>query len=825
MRKFLASLSGEPSPKAPPKERIDVFKALINDLETIVRSESTSGGDNRSLCVCFPSLLFLLTLLLPFFRIAPRRSDNVFIPAILNKMIQLLLEEEREAEAQQEGTAPCIEFFLQTRILERLCNLASINKPVGMFQWIINAIARIIQHMKSPLLAHSSMHKPLVRLLSIKPNKLSFEEKIEILKLINALAHKLKEAPIFVKLFWSSLAPGIRSPDQASSPTMASSPLNSPVFSSPLEAHSPIHAPKRHFVLFKILDRIYRGSSGDRRLAEQVRRCILSCIVIDESYMELQSYLARQHKFLGHTVNEISKLYATLSRETYNGNPNSNGYLQEYFRQLQFCSALCKIDVGRSDELPLDRHVVLEGPSFEYSHIVPKDVTQSPPGEFSEQLAATLKKKFFEGILMPGLLSDDPKLSNIHTIFTRETLSQLDSPELMGALITCLVGVNDNSAGIEDFLDDPLTEKQGNTVQEVLTSRIEYKPLVYPLDTTAKRHALLAANTMRLWSTLCHIHPHNLYVTHHLIFQNLPVVANPDSHLRWFRHPTEMEELNPSQYKHGVDRHWLMLASVESARKALVDLAPDPPNVGQRVETLLELAPLARQTRDSGARPDVQSYHDYTKLRFKISRPNLLLWSANSHTPERKFPPPFFPEQKSSESGLHAVHDQEGDEQLVARRHVEMTHIPATLPPIPKDYDATKAVKARRFLRVLLANLEHFLELPLDFALYLTDTIASIIQYPHIFIHKWAYHASPSNEATLFETIQAISTKAIAFIDASSNRLTKILAFKESSEKKDSQEGQFEMSEDDRTVQNIVLLDEFCKELLAILLVVDQVLS
>lgn len=735
------------------------------------------------------------------------------------------MEEEREAEASQEGTGPCIEFFLQSRILERLVTMASINKPVGMFQWIINAVARIIQHMKSPLLAHSSMHKPLVRLLSTKPTKLNFEEKIEVLKLITSLAHKLKEAPIFVKLFWSSVNSGITSPDQAASPPIASSPINSPILTSALDMPSPIHGPKRHFVLFKILDRIYRGSSGDRRLAEQVRRCILSCIVIDESYMELQSYLARQQKFLSHTINELGKLYATLSRETYNGNPNSNGYLQEYFRQLQFCSALCKIDAGRNDERTQpERLNVPEGPSFAFHDYATKDVIQAPAGEFSTQLAETLKRKFFEGILLPGLLSDDLKLANIHTIFTRETLLQLEAPELMGALITCLVGVTENATA-EDFLDDPLTEKSGHSIQETLISRIEFRSMTYPLDAVSKRQAQLAANTMRLFSSLCHIHPHNLYVTHHLIFQNLPVVANPDSHLRWFRHPTELEELKPETYKFGLDRQWLALPSVEAARRALSELAPDPPNVGQRVETLLELAPLARQTRDSGARPDVQTYHDYIKLRFKISRPNLLLWSANYHTPERKFPPPFFPEQKSSDSGLHATNYSEQESEEHARRHVEPTHVSATLPPIPKDHDPANPVKARRFIRVLLANLEHFLELPLDFALYLTDTIASIIQFPHLFIHKWAYHASPSDESTLFETIQALSSKAIEFIDASPTRLSKIIAFKESSEKKETQEGQFEISEEDRTAQNIVLLDEFCKELLAILLVVDQVLS
>lgn len=766
----------------------------------------------------------------PFSRTVSRRSDNVYIPAILNKMIQLLLEEEREAEAMQEGTAPCIEFFLQSRILERLCAMAVVNKPVGMFQWIINAIARIIQHMKSPLLAHSSMHKPLVRLLSAKPNKLTFEEKIEVLKLINSLAHKLKEAPIFVKLFWSSLNPsGIRSPDLAASPPQSLSPLNSPTTPSPLESTGLTTYTKKHFVLFKILDRIYRGSSGDRRLAEQVRRCILSCIVIDDSYTELQAYLARQHKFLEHTINELGKLYATLSRETYNGNPNSNGYLQEYFRQLQFCAALCKIDM-RSDDMASGgsssqiTHSYI-GPSYEYKDALPRDMVQKQPGELSVQLAETMKKNFFERLLVPGLLSDDAKLSNIHTIFARETLSQLDTPELMGALVAVLVGSSDSgSLQAEDF-NDPLSGYSGHSVQEALISRIEYRPVSYPLDANAKKNAMLSANTMRLFSTLCHVHPHNLYVAHHLMFQNLPVVANPDSHLRGFRHPTEQEELNPGSAAWPLDRTWPNLPAVEAARRALSELSPDPPNVGQRVEKLLEFAPLGRQTRDAGARPDVQTYHDYTKVRFKLARPHLLLWSANTHTPERKFPPPFIPEQRDNEFGLRATYasedDADGDE---SRRAIEITHLAVCLPPIPKDHDSKRPVQARKFIRTLLSNLDHFLDLPLDFALYLTDTIASIIQYPHLFIHKWAYHTS-SEHPTLFETLQKLSAKAIAFIDQSPSRISKIITFKESAEKKDWQEAQFDMSDDERFAQNVVLLDEFCKELLAILLVVDQVLS
>jgi len=786
MKKFFQSFSSETTPKQVPKERIDIFKALLHELESVGKHEGH------------------------------RRNDHIFIPQLLNKIIQLLLEEEREAEAMQEGTAPCIEFFLQSRILERLCQMAVINKPVGMFQWITNAIARIIQHMKSPLLAHSSMHKPLVRLLSIKPSRLSFEEKVEVLKLITSLAHKLKEAPIFVKLFWSTETVPMRSPE-STSPTLSTSPL----MTNHLHAQQKVASlntvgNKKHFVLFKILDRIYRASSGDRRLAEQVRRCILSCIVIDDNYNELQAYLARQTKFLEHTMREIGKLYATLVRETYSGSSNSNGFLQEYFRQIQFCSALCKIDFSRTEEAL--RH---DSPARR-SNSSSSASTTADFVEFSHQIASSLKEVFFKPILLPGLLSDDTRLSNIHTIFARETLLQLDTPELMGALITCLIGPGEKASQVTfgAAVDDPLTESTGHLVQETLISRLEYKAYTYPLDSNGRKSALLSANTMRLFATLVQFHPHNMYIAHHLLFKNLPLVANPEANLRGYRHPTENEELIPDSYKSGLDNNWPKIPEVVAATAALDQLGQEPPNLGYRFEELLDMAPLARQTRDSGARPDVQTYHDYVKLRFRLARPHILVWSSHPLSPEKFFPPPFISEKKTEYHGLqlapsltdHAVSD-----------HPITTPSARTLPPLPLDHVANGQVLTRRFLRVLMDNLNHFFELPLDFALYLTDTFALIAQYPHRFIHKWAY--STNDQPCLFKSIQALSTTAIAFLDESPERLAKVLEFKESVEKKEAQDGQFEYTTEDRTAHNIILLDEFCKEFLAVLLLVDQLLN
>jgi hypothetical protein len=149
------------------------------------------------------------------------------------------------------------------------------------------------------------------------------------------------------------------------------------------------------------------------------------------------------------------------------------------------------------------------------------------------------------------------------------------------------------------------------------------------------------------------------------------------------------------------------------------------------------------------------------------------------------------------------------------------------LHPIARDDSDGKPVVARRLLRVLLSHFEHFLELPLDFALYLSDIISSIIQYPHLYIHRWSYHETPegASHKSLFSILESLSARAKVFMEESPDRIVKMMQFKESAEKKESIEGQYETTEEERTTEAIVLLDEFCKECLAILLLVDQVLN
>jgi len=131
---------------------------------------------------------------------------------------------------------------------------------------------------------------------------LSVDEKLGCIYLINSLILKLKEEPLFIRLFFRDGAEGTSSP--LSAPTNTPS---SPSYLSPSEFHIPAlsvgYGPGRDFVIFKALERLYRDCGGDARLLEQIRRSLLSCLAINDSADDyMAEYYAEQHDFMNMMV-------------------------------------------------------------------------------------------------------------------------------------------------------------------------------------------------------------------------------------------------------------------------------------------------------------------------------------------------------------------------------------------------------------------------------------------------------------------------------------------------------------------------------------------
>ncbi|KAL6067572.1 Regulator of gluconeogenesis Rmd5 [Balamuthia mandrillaris] len=109
----------------------------------------------------------------------------------LNAMVRLLVEEgdEQEKEGIVGRQGPCLDYFLEERILQTWCALAERDTPPGVRKHVLVVLASVLSNSSSPLLHHMSVNRPLCKLLRHHAEM----EHAELLNLIFILIKKLRE--------------------------------------------------------------------------------------------------------------------------------------------------------------------------------------------------------------------------------------------------------------------------------------------------------------------------------------------------------------------------------------------------------------------------------------------------------------------------------------------------------------------------------------------------------------------------------------------------------------------------------------------------------
>ncbi|XP_062912836.1 FHF complex subunit HOOK interacting protein 2A-like isoform X2 [Mobula hypostoma] len=85
-----------------------------------------------------------------------RQTD---IPWHLRQMVDILIYEEKQSGSGETG--PCMEYFLQHKILETLCTLAKAGYPPGMKQQVLVLATKLLGQIQQPLLPHINVHRPV----------------------------------------------------------------------------------------------------------------------------------------------------------------------------------------------------------------------------------------------------------------------------------------------------------------------------------------------------------------------------------------------------------------------------------------------------------------------------------------------------------------------------------------------------------------------------------------------------------------------------------------------------------------------------------------
>eukprot|EP00026_Physarum_polycephalum_P002650 Phypoly_transcript_02658.p1 GENE.Phypoly_transcript_02658~~Phypoly_transcript_02658.p1 ORF type:complete len:878 (+),score=129.95 Phypoly_transcript_02658:74-2707(+) len=134
------------------------------------------------------------------------------LPEHLVAMVSILVEE----EATLGDTGPCVEFFLQNKIVETLCLLAERDSPQGVRKLVLQTVNILLGDVSLPLLPHMSVHRPVRNLLrrmilnpQVQPraNAPSTTEPpapppdSEFVTLLETLTNKLMKDPSLISFF------------------------------------------------------------------------------------------------------------------------------------------------------------------------------------------------------------------------------------------------------------------------------------------------------------------------------------------------------------------------------------------------------------------------------------------------------------------------------------------------------------------------------------------------------------------------------------------------------------------------------------------------
>ncbi|KAK9509373.1 hypothetical protein O3M35_006704 [Rhynocoris fuscipes] len=91
--------------------------------------------------------------------------EGTNIPARLDELLKILIREDEEMHLIGHP-GPCLEYFLQHGLLNLLVTLASSDQPPGIRQCILQFVSKFLSSIKTPVLGHTSIYPALQRLIN-----------------------------------------------------------------------------------------------------------------------------------------------------------------------------------------------------------------------------------------------------------------------------------------------------------------------------------------------------------------------------------------------------------------------------------------------------------------------------------------------------------------------------------------------------------------------------------------------------------------------------------------------------------------------------------
>ncbi|XP_064480792.1 FHF complex subunit HOOK interacting protein 2A-like [Ornithodoros turicata] len=129
--------------------------------------------------------------------------EETTIPGHLGEISKIL--EQEESELERESMGPCMEYFLQNKLLEQMSALARADTPPGMKKCILVFVTRLLNSSKQNLLPQMGVYNAVQKLIGLCGEVLAGPSEREEVQFLNTICQKIRNDPQILNCFLPAL--------------------------------------------------------------------------------------------------------------------------------------------------------------------------------------------------------------------------------------------------------------------------------------------------------------------------------------------------------------------------------------------------------------------------------------------------------------------------------------------------------------------------------------------------------------------------------------------------------------------------------------------
>lgn len=355
----------------------------------------------------------------------PVQSTN--IPYSLEHMLEILRVEDEENGGSTAG--PCLEYLLQHKILETLHTLGKADCPPGMKQQVLQFFTNLLGKVKTPLLPHVNVHKPIHRLISVCGQIQAAPSENEEVQFLCTVAAKLRMYPNLVNFF---LEVPRQTPGKESSPTSKQSQPEKPQY--------------------RLVNSLLQLSkSEDRRIAVKACEGLMLCSSIPDDHAA--SVIILYTPFCEVMVDCLTGLFESLPKEMEPadianvvakwGLDRNEGGAHKFLGKRSLLSFLSWLDY--IDQLIRESHQLI-----------------------GKALSSALRERCLEAVFKPSLLDlSESRVITVTALLTK-CLRMVTAPKTVEEFASFLMGEVGKESGKEE------EDKETNILRKTLIDRCNH---------------------------------------------------------------------------------------------------------------------------------------------------------------------------------------------------------------------------------------------------------------------------------------------------------------------------------------------------------------